>query len=51
MKKNLSNFIFITIILIIAYEVLKESSLVIDSVKFSFNIWINNIFPSLFPFL
>ena len=50
MKKNLSNLLFITLILLIGFEILKESTIVLDSVRFSFNIWINNIFPSLFPF-
>ena len=50
MKKNISNLLFILLILLISYEVLKESEIVINSVKFSFNIWQNNIFPSLFPF-
>lgn len=50
MKKNLSNLIFIFLVLIIAYEVLSESELVLSSVRLSYNIWINNIFPSLFPF-
>ena len=51
MKKKLENIIIIILILVITFEVLKESNLVIESVKFSFKIWTNNIFPSLFPFL
>ena len=31
-------------------QILIESDSVLKSVSFSFNIWINNIFPSLFPF-
>lgn len=50
MKKKFSNLLFILLTLIIAYEVLNESELVISTVKLSYNIWINNIFPSLFPF-
>lgn len=50
MKKIISNLLLLTIILIISLEVLLESSSVLESVKFSFNIWQNNIFPSLFPF-
>ena len=50
MKKNISNIIYILILIIITIEVLIKSNLVINSVKFSFNMWISNIFPSLFPF-
>ena len=50
MKKNISNIIYILVLIIITIEVLIKSNLVINSVKFSFNMWINNIFPSLFPF-
>ena len=51
MKKYIINFLFILLIIILSIEVLLESNIVISSVKFSFNIWQNNIFPSLFPFL
>ena len=50
MKKIIINTIYIILILLITIEVLIKSTLVIKSVKFSFNIWTNNIFPSLFPF-
>ena len=50
MKKNISNIIYILVLIIMTIEVLIKSNLVINSVKFSFNMWINNIFPSLFPF-
>lgn len=50
MKKNVITFIFVFIILIIGMEILKESGSIIYTVKFSFSIWENNIFPSLFPF-
>lgn len=50
MKKNITNFIFISLILLIAFEVLKESETVTKAIKLSFSIWQNNIFPSLFPF-
>lgn len=36
--------------ILISVEVLIESADVLESVKFSFNIWENSIFPSLFPF-
>lgn len=51
MKKNALNFILVFIILIIGIEILQESNSILETVKFSFSIWENNIFPSLFPFL
>ncbi len=51
MKKNVGNILLIFIMIIISFKVLKERTLVIESVKQSFGIWENNIFPSLFPFL
>lgn len=50
MKKIIINLIYITLICIICVEVLLNSKVVLNSVRFSFNIWQNNIFPSLFPF-
>jgi len=38
------------LLLFIGLEILSESKLVIKAVIFSFNIWKNNVFPSLFPF-
>ena len=51
MKKIIINLFYITLVCIICIEVLLNSKVVIESVKFSFSIWQNNIFPSLFPFL
>ena len=50
MKKFLSLLILI-ILLTILFSVLINSNEIINIVKYSYNIWINNIFPSLFPFL
>lgn len=50
MKRKLSNCFIILLLFYVIYEMLTESSLVLESVKYSFNIWQNNIFPSLFPF-
>lgn len=50
MKKILLNLFLLSIMVIISIEVLLESTSVVESVKFSFSIWENNIFPSLFPF-
>lgn len=48
---KLKNILKIFLLLIITYQILINSNEVINSVKFSFDLWINNIFPSLFPFL
>lgn len=50
MKKILVSLLYITLICIICIEVLINSEVVLNSVKLSFSIWQNNIFPSLFPF-
>lgn len=50
MKKIIINLLYIILVCIICVEVLINSKVVIESVKFSFIIWQNNIFPSLFPF-
>lgn len=47
---KIKNIILIIIILIFLKEILLYSSDVIKSVRFSFEIWKNNVFPSLFPF-
>lgn len=49
MKKSMSILIMLLLIFI-TYEILSEAPTIITAVKFSFEIWINNIFPSLFPF-
>ena len=50
MKKIIMNLIYILLICVICVEVLLNNKIVLTSVKHSFNIWQNNIFPSLFPF-
>jgi len=50
MKKIIFNLVYILLIFIITIEVLINNKIVIESVKISFSIWQNNIFPSLFPF-
>lgn len=49
MKKYI-NIIIIVILLFFTSQVLWISKDVIESTKFSFDIWRNNVFPSLFPF-
>ncbi len=50
MKKKITSIIIMFLLIFIIIEVLNESSLILKSVTFSFSIWINNVFPSLFPF-
>lgn len=51
MNKKIFLSIFILIILVFfAFEILTESKSIMETVTFSFSIWTNNIFPSLFPF-
>lgn len=38
------------LLLTCTYEVLSESATIMQAVLYSFDIWINNLFPSLFPF-
>lgn len=47
---NLKKLILILIILLFLMQILIYSSDVIKSVRFAFDIWKNNVFPSLFPF-
>lgn len=51
MKKIFINLIYIILICIISIEVIINNKVVVSSVRTSFSIWQNNIFPSLFPFL
>lgn len=50
MKIIIKNLFIILTLLFIVSQILINSSCIITSVKISFNLWINNIFPSLFPF-
>lgn len=50
MKIIIKNLFIILTLLFIVSQILINSSYIIDAVKISFNLWINNIFPSLFPF-
>ena len=50
MKKILISVFIMIILLFISFEILTESESILNSVIFSFKIWQNNIFPSLFPF-
>ena len=50
MKKIMTSCLIMITLLFVVVEILTESGTILESVKFSFSIWTNNIFPSLFPF-
>lgn len=50
MNKKFISILYIIIFIFIGFEILTESKSIMDTVIFSFGIWTNNIFPSLFPF-
>ena len=50
MKKVIFSIFIMICLIICGYEILSESKTIMESVNFSFNIWVNNVFPSLFPF-
>lgn len=50
MKKKFSSVMILIFLLFITIEILITSESILKSVIFSFNVWKNNIFPSLFPF-
>lgn len=50
MKKRIISVLIMALLIFVGFQILGESSMILDSVKFSFSIWQNNIFPSLFPF-
>ena len=51
MKKVFSSCFLIILLIIFAFQILIHTISILESVRFSFSIWTNNIFPSLFPFL
>ncbi len=50
MKKIWSSIIIMSLFIFIGIQILTERAAILESVTFSFSIWKNNIFPSLFPF-
>lgn len=50
MKKLINSLIILVVVIFLMIEVILNSSSVIDSARFAFTIWKDNIFPSLFPF-
>ena len=47
----LKNTLYLVILVITLFEMLFNSTLIINSVSYSFSLCINNLFPSLFPFM
>lgn len=50
MRKIITSILIMCILLFIMFEILTTSESIMETVVFSFGIWKNNIFPSLFPF-
>jgi len=50
MKKIITSVFIMLVLLFCAFEILSESETIMNSVTYSFDIWANNLFPSLFPF-
>ena len=50
MKQKIISILIMSFLLFIAIEILTESKEILDTVAYSFSIWKNNLFPSLFPF-
>ncbi|MBP3920236.1 MAG: hypothetical protein J6D28_01595 [Bacilli bacterium] len=50
MKKFICSISIILILIFVMFEILTSSETIMETIGFSFNIWKNNIFPSLFPF-
>lgn len=50
MKKIFTSVFIMLVLFFVMFEILTSSESIMESVGFSFNVWKNNIFPSLFPF-
>lgn len=50
MKKTINTILILIILIFVAIEILTDSQSILNAVSFSFNIWKENVFPSLFPF-
>ena len=50
MKKIFVSIIIMVVLIFCTYEILSESETILNAVSYSFDIWIKNVFPSLFPF-
>lgn len=50
MKKMITSITIMGILIFVGFEILTESSYIIEAVSSSFILWRNNLFPSMFPF-
>lgn len=50
MNKKIYNYLILIILIFICIEMLSNASIVITAVQNAYNIWVYNVFPSLFPF-
>ena len=50
MKKICESVLIMVVLLFVVFEILTSSESIMETVGFSFGVWKNNIFPSLFPF-
>lgn len=47
---KITSILIMICLIFCSYEILSESATIMNAVSYSFDIWINNVFPSLFPF-
>lgn len=50
MRKICESVLIMAVLLFVVFEILTSSESIMETVGFSFGVWKNNIFPSLFPF-
>lgn len=50
MKKIIASILIMVVLLFTVFEILTSSESIMSTIGFSFGVWKNNIFPSLFPF-
>ena len=50
MKKIIISIFIMIVLILCGFEILSESETIMNAVIYSFDIWTNNLFPSLFPF-
>ena len=50
MRKIFESVLIMVVLLFVMFEILTSSKSIMDTISFSFGVWKNNIFPSLFPF-
>ena len=50
MKKIIVSILIMSLLILCGFEILSESETIMNAVIYSFNIWTNNLIPSMFPF-